>query len=51
MYNKLKVFKTELEAVQNPTIRKFAEKIVSNLPDYFIETAASSTGKYHPSYA
>lgn len=51
MYDKLKVFKTELEAVQNPIIRKFAEKIISNLPDYFFETAASSTGKYHPSYA
>jgi hypothetical protein len=51
MYNKLSVFKLELEEVKNPAIRKFAEKVISNIPDYFFETAASSTGKYHPIYA
>lgn len=51
MYNKLAVFKKELAKVENLTIRKFAEKVISNIPDYFFEIAASSTGKYHPSYA
>lgn len=51
MYNKIEVFKTELEQIKNPAIRKFAEKVISIIPDYFFEVAASSTGKYHPSYA
>lgn len=49
--DKIKVFETELKWIQNPEIRNFAEKAVSLLPDYFFEVAASSTGKYHPTYA
>ena len=51
MNGKVDVFKTELSAINNPTIRSFAEKLISNMPDYFFEEAASSTGKYHPKYA
>lgn len=32
-------------------VRQFAEYAVSKLPAYFFSVAASSTGKYHPSYA
>ena len=35
----------------DPKIRQFAELAISKLPDYFFEVAASSTGKFHPSYA
>lgn len=51
MYDKLKVFESELAHIENPVVKKFTEKIISNMPDYFFETAASSTGKYHPAYA
>lgn len=37
MYNKLAVFKKELAKVENLTIRKFAEKVISNIPDYFLK--------------
>lgn len=50
-YDKLKVFSDELKHITNPQIRKLAKKIISNIPDYFFEVAASSTGKYHPTYA
>lgn len=50
-YNKIKVFEEELEYIVNPKIKKLTEKIVSNIPEYFFEVAASSTGKYHPTYA
>ena len=51
MYDKLKVFDSELDHIENPVVKKFTEKVISNMPDYFFETAASSTGKYHPRYA
>lgn len=50
-YDKIKVFETELGYIQNSEIRSFTKKIISNIPDYFFEVAASSTGKYHPKYA
>jgi hypothetical protein len=49
--DKLKVFEQELEYIVNPDIRKFAEKAVETLPDYFFSIPASSTGKYHPTYS
>lgn len=49
--DKIKVFETELKWIKSSEIRNFAEKAVSLLPDYFFEVAASSTGKYHPTYA
>ena len=51
MYNKVEVFKEELSYIKNETIRNFFTKAVVGLPDYFFEVAASSTGKYHPSYS
>ena len=32
-------------------IREDLKYLVSNLPDYFFEIEASSTGKYHPKFA
>jgi len=51
IYNKVKVFANELSFIKNKKIRGFAEKAISELPDYFFEVAASSTGKYHTQYA
>lgn len=45
------MFEVELSWIQNSTIKEFATKAVSKLPDYFFEVAASSTGKYHPEYS
>jgi hypothetical protein len=44
-------FATELEYIKTPEIRVIADKILENVPEYFYSIAASSTGKYHPSYA
>ena len=35
----------------NDDIKKFAEAVLDDAPDYFFHVAASSTGKYHPVYA
>ncbi|MGN1341184.1 MAG: hypothetical protein ACI4WS_12900 [Oscillospiraceae bacterium] len=49
--NKAKVFEKELRCIVDEHIRDATRKIVCELPDYFFTTAASSTGKYHPTYA
>lgn len=48
---KSKVFEKELSWIKDDEIRAFVAKALDELPDYFYEVAASSTGKYHPSYA
>jgi len=48
---KLETFRTELNLISFPEVRKFTEKCVCNLPDYFFDVAASSTGKYHPKFS
>lgn len=45
------MFKTELSYVKNDGYRKNGEILLELLPDYFFEVPASSTGKYHPSFA
>lgn len=45
------MFNKELEYIENNQIRKFTKLAIDNLPDYFFNVAASSTGKYHPGYA
>lgn len=47
---KTDVFNSVLETIENSYMRAFAEWGLSVLPTYFYEVAASSTGKYHPSY-
>lgn len=49
--NKVEVFEKELGWIVDPKIRAFGEKLTECAPDYFFEVAASSTGKFHPSYA
>lgn len=51
IYDKIKIFEKELSFIKNDKIREFAEKAIEKIPDYFFEVGASSTGKYHPSYA
>ena len=46
-----KEFSKELNFIKNDRIRKSLETMLKKLPDYFYEVPASSTGKYHPSYA
>ena len=49
--SKLELFKLELDLIKDTRIKLFVEKMLNELPDYFWTTGASSTGKYHPSYA
>lgn len=48
---KRKVFEREIDYIKTPSYREDIEKLVEDLPDYFFELEASSTGKYHPRYA
>lgn len=45
------MFSKELLFIKDEKIREFTEKALETVPDYFYEIPASSTGKYHPSYA
>ena len=49
--NKIKMFERELEYIKDNNIRESAEYMINILPDYFFEIPASSTGKYHPTFA
>lgn len=49
--NKYEQLKKEISYIKNSRYRENAIKLVELLPDYFFTVAASSTGKYHPSYA
>lgn len=44
-------FERELDTFENSDIRELAEMMIDNIPEYFFTVPASSTGKYHPSYA
>lgn len=44
-------FKKELTYIKNNTYKENAKKLINLLPDYFFKVAASSTGKYHPTFA
>jgi hypothetical protein len=49
--NKVEQFKEEIEFIKNISIKEFAKNALEHLPAYFFVIPASSTGKYHPSYA
>ena len=51
MSKKIESFKTEINYIKNDKYKKCAEELIELLPDYFFEVAASSTGKYHPSFS
>lgn len=46
-----KIFESLLDTFENKDIKQFAEHCIDTIPDYFWHIGASSTGKYHPSYA
>jgi hypothetical protein len=48
---KSQVFELELSLIQDESIREFTKTMLEQLPNYFYEVAASSTGRYHPAYA
>lgn len=49
--SKSDAFAVELGYIENQALRDLAHNLLEQLPDYFYKVAASSTGKYHPSYA
>lgn len=49
--NREEVFREELNLITDLKLRKSLLKIIEDLPEYWLEEAASSTGKYHPEYA
>jgi len=48
---KKEMFNKELTYIKKEKYRSNVEILIELLPDYFFEVAASSTGKYHPSFA
>lgn len=48
---KCDVFKTEINYIKDVEHKRIIENLLNNLPDYFYEIPASSTGKYHPSFS
>jgi hypothetical protein len=49
--NKSDIFKKEISFIKNDKYKENARILLELLPDYFFEVAASSTGKYHPSFS
>ena len=49
--NREDVFKIELSYIKDERVKNACIEMIKILPDYFFEIEASSTGKYHPSYA
>ena len=48
---KEELFKDEINYIKDQRVKNSLVYMINKLPDYFFEVAASSTGKYHPSYA
>ena len=44
-------FLVELNYIKDERLKENAKIILNNLPDYFYQVQAASTGKYHPKYA
>lgn len=51
MNQKAKIFNSLLDTFENNDIMEFACVCIGDIPDYFWDIGASSTGKYHPQYA
>lgn len=49
--NKQEIFKVEIGYVFDTKLKDNLKTLIELLPDYFFEIPASSTGKYHPSFA
>jgi len=48
MFNAKKSFMAEVDKIVDSTLKETALKIVEDVPEYFWNLPASSTGKYHP---
>ena len=48
---KCEVFEEEISYINDDKYKESLKKMIELLPDYFFEIPASSTGKYHPSFA
>lgn len=48
---KSEIFIDEINYIKNNRLQDAAKYLIENLPDYFFEVAATSSGKYHPAYA
>lgn len=46
----LEFVKPILNTFENDDIKRFAVKVLKDMPEYIWEVGASSTGKYHPAY-
>lgn len=46
-----RIFESLLDTFENEDIKQFVENCIESIPEYFWHVGASSTGKYHPSYA
>lgn len=49
--NKVEIFNKEYQYIKTKKYVDNIKIIIDLLPDYFFEVAASSTGKYHPSFS
>ena len=49
--DKIKVFEKEISYIKKDKYKKSIKELISILPDYFFNVPATSTGKYHPSFA
>ena len=49
--DRIELFRTELNLIEEDDVRGFAQKALELLPNYFFTCAASSSGMYHPEYA
>lgn len=49
--DRIKIFEEEIGYIQNSSYQENVKTLINLLPDYFFDIPASSTGKYHPSFA
>ena len=45
------IFNEVLESIENDDMREFAKVLLDTIPSQFYHAGASSSGRYHPSYA
>lgn len=50
-HEKIQTFKSELDLIKDQKLKSFAVNAIMSCPDYFFSVPASSSGRYHPSYA
>lgn len=48
---RLELFNRELSYISDPELKEFCERLLADADDYFFTVPASSSGKYHPSFA